>query len=104
MDVTLGIIFFSVSLPKSRSSIFYSHDSINTRPEVRLVLFLNQIFNYMWIEAMFVNRTETTEDCFAGAICLDTSWIVRRLSAVIFGFLLGTPAMRIMYVLPSVKL
>lgn len=47
---------------------------------------------------MFVNRVETTEDCFAGAICLDTSWLIHRLSAIVFAFVVGTPAMRIMYV------
>ena len=71
---------------------------IETPPEVRLILFLNQIFNYMWIEAMFVNITLNTDNCFAGAICLDTMWIIRRLTAVVFTQFVGAPALRIMYV------
>ena len=72
--------------------------SVETPPEVRLILFLNQIFNYMWIEAMFVNITLNTGDCFAGAICLDTMWIIKRLTAIVFTQFVGAPALRIMYV------
>ena len=77
---------------------FLFNCSVQTPPEVRLILFLNQIFNYMWIEAMFVNITLNTENCFAGAICLDTMWIIKRLSAIVFTQFVGAPALRIMYV------
>ena len=69
---------------------------IATPAEVRLAMFLIQILNYMWIEAIFVNRNEMSEDCFA--VCPDTTWITRKIGAVLFAFFLSIPAMRIMYV------
>ena len=72
--------------------------SINTPAEVRLVLFLIQILNYMWIEAMFVNRLQLQGQCFMGAICLDTAWLTLRVTAVLASMFLNAPAMRLMYV------
>ena len=67
--------------------------------EVRLAMFLIQILNYMWIEAIFVNRNEMSEDCFA--VCPDTTWLLRKCGAIAFAFFLSVPAMRIMYVPPA---
>ena len=69
---------------------------IATPAEVRLAMFLIQILNYMWIEAIFVNRNEMSEDCFA--VCPDTTWLLRKVGAIVFAFFLSIPAMRIMYV------
>lgn len=63
---------------------------------VRLSLFLIQILNYMWIEAIFVNSREVDSmSCLLGVVCLDSAWIIRRCSAALFGSLLHVPAMRI---------
>lgn len=70
---------------------------ISIPAEVRLAMFLIQILNYMWIEAIFVNRNEMTEECFM--VCPSTTWMLRKVGAIVFTFLLSTPAMRIMYVL-----
>ena len=69
---------------------------ITNPAEVRLAMFLIQILNYMWIEAIFVNRNELNEDCFA--VCPDSQWLLRKVGAIVFAFFLSTPAMRIMYV------
>ena len=52
----------------------------------------------MWLEAMVVNRVEYNEDCFAGAICLDASWILLRITAVVFCSVVTIPAKNIVYV------
>ena len=65
---------------------------------MRLVLFLNKIFNYMWIEAMFVNITLTGEECIVGALCLDATWLIHRSAAIIFTQFVGIPAKHLMYV------
>ena len=63
----------------------------------RLAIFLIQILNYMWLEAMFINRNELDEHCFV--VCPETQWLLRKVGAVVIAFFLSTPAMRIMCVL-----
>ena len=69
---------------------------ITNPAEVRLAMFLIQILNYMWVEAIFVNRNALRDECFA--ICPDTQFLLRKVGAIVFAFFLSTPAMRIMYV------
>ena len=69
---------------------------ITNPAEVRLAMLLIQILNYMWVEAIFVNRNELRDECFA--ICPDTQFLLRKVGAIVFAFFLSTPAMRIMYV------
>ena len=38
------------------------------------------------------------DDCLLKLVCLDSSWIFRRFSAIVIAFCLHVPAMRIMYV------
>ena len=73
--------------------------SIKNPAEVRLVLLLIQILNYMWIKAMFLNRHKVHQDCFLNAICFEASWLTLKFTAIIFSKILSAPAMFVMYVL-----
>lgn len=73
--------------------------SIKNPAEVRLVLLLIQILDYMWIKAMFLNRHEVHQDCFLNVVCFDASWLTLKFTAIIFSKILSAPAMFVMYVL-----
>ena len=70
---------------------------INMPVGPRLAIFLIQILNYMWLEAMFINRNELDEHCFV--VCPETQWLLRKVGAVVIAFVLSSPAMRVMCVL-----
>lgn len=76
-----------------------SYHSIHNPAEVRLVLLLIQILNYMWIEAMFWNSLEVTERCILDSFCFEASWILLKFTAVVFSQIVSIPARVIMYVL-----
>ena len=62
----------------------------------RLAIWQIIILSTMFTEAIFVGHNEVKEDCFVA--CPEMQWLLRRLMAMIFAFLLAAPAETLLYV------
>ena len=60
--------------------------------EVRCALLLISILNTMFVEALFINTREMSEECgFMGLLCINT-WLLKRVGAVMLSQLVTKPA------------